>query len=1542
MTSLTIAVAAEHQAPDPIVSGLSFRTRYQRIVRPADPAVRDGQPEVAPAEHQFLLSNTLGGAAEIADYADGTTVNVTILDRQGALLVDFGERKPQVRDGQSSVKIAISEAQVKQIVTVTTPKPPASLPTMSARAEFKTTDGSELAFSKFSLVVAPVQRAALPDDKLEAYFEDLSGSALSCALSVPPNKFLSDLRAASMQAIPVTIKGQFEFTIPAQDFDDAWLWTLSGPKNFAGLVDRSAEIERFRRVLWLPISADVPAEPAPGRPEGPNSPCECPPVGPLPVDPTEEELLGNPELFADDPGTRCKPFSSPNRIVGEKSFHTVLRVTQPEISADPAAPRPPRPRDLAGLFDLDASVFVMAAARPQTDSDAGRSVETRGRIPLSKSILRNLSNVRKAITSSLADSGTSVLTPEADVIAAERDEILKRPGGRSMLSVSHALDWEDTTPAQAVSLAFGHILDHRVRWRNNGYSLGDVLYSLALAPRQTKRILTVHSEIRDTAMRREVTSVSERLAQQTTRDYSYTDAVQAELSEWAKGHSSSSTTGAAGGFGLAIGPVVLGGGASHGRADSESWQEGGRKTAALEEQSLRDAIRQYGDSLRKLESVIIQEQTQEETTQAVSEIVRNPNYCHSLTIVYHQILRHLRVDTEIVGARECVFVPLAVSPFTWMKMIRWRDVLTAAMMNPEMRWVMPYLEDVQNDFLNSTIADGRRADQPIRYLSGSIYIQLAVERPADAADDAYEQAKWLILAPYAMRPVKEIHERLKQALAQRDQIFQSEYAPGIAAKWIDRLMLKVAGVALNGVDMTLATRYGFNSTIRVDFTCTPDKVISRKDLESFTIEAPADATLTPGSVANVKRVAIQYYTADFDRTKSSATLAHDLVNVSDGTAQAGANIFIPLDDWEKVDQRSFIRTSALKLKQHLNENLEHYLKHIWWGLDRDKLYMLLDTIYVLSVEDGRSVASVVERNPIAILGNSLVYRVAAGAHLGIDGHATSAELNAYYRNSVAPGEPIRVSLPTAGVYAQALLDDCEACEEHFGSTEWILSDKEPELAALDPGLLASRRAATPELTPTPLPTSIINLQNAPNVPAPSGFAGAFDAITNANAFRDMAGLAGTQANAKAAMESAASLAQQFGTQAAEIRKAEIAAKIAKEKLGVIDKAEKAGAVSPEVAQKNREKVLDQMNADTGARRDSAGESDLIDKVQESGVSYKRVSPDGDQVEIQPKDLSTMLGDMLGDPNAVILAKSATPPSGWGQFGKEWALFDSEAKFTTASKLLLRSSTFNTRAAALGKRYRSVQDWRERRFKARGAANEAFEKEQEAIDAGTYKGQPFLEVVYDEGGAFLPGATMNGFGDVLQFGVYSLPDVPLMLVPEIAHEVSHAYRALAGRPPPADMAAAIIDGVAEEIQVRKDEVKILAEIERGGDIQFNANPELRPGNVEREVAPGIGLSYLELFAVGFLLEEARKAGGLSVKQAQDLRKAADGTFPAPPADQSSYSKMYFKRLRLKKSWKDFHAATPRTAADYVAKRNAKCDDNMHGILDSVAMYRAFLP
>jgi hypothetical protein len=148
-------------------------------------------------------------------------------------------------------------------------------------------------------------------------------------------------------------------------------------------------------------------------------------------------------------------------------------------------------------------------------------------------------------------------------------------------------------------------------------------------------------------------------------------------------------TSAAAGAGAILGPVAIGGGVAHSSSSSKSQQEGGRTTTAKEESQWRDALRRHGDELRKFESTVVEEIRQTENVTGTVEIIRNINYSHSLTVIYHNILRHYRVDTEFGGARECLFVPFAMKPWTMPRTYRWRESIQRSLLD---RSVVMFLE----------------------------------------------------------------------------------------------------------------------------------------------------------------------------------------------------------------------------------------------------------------------------------------------------------------------------------------------------------------------------------------------------------------------------------------------------------------------------------------------------------------------------------------------------------------------------------------------------------------------------------------------------------------------------------------------------------------------------------------------------------------------------------------------------------------------------------------------------------------------------------
>ena len=183
---------------------------------------------------------------------------------------------------------------------------------------------------------------------------------------------------------------------------------------------------------------------------------------------------------------------------------------------------------------------------------------------------------------------------------------------------------------------------------------------------------------------------------------------------------------------------------------------------------------------------------------------------------------------------------------------------------------------------------------------------------------------------------------------------------------------------------------------------------------------------------------------------------------------------------------------------------------------------------------------------------------------------TPEKLYGWYAEKQGRAEPMHVALPTDGLYAQTIMDECVALEEHYGDLDWVLNDKEPELGELDPSLLMSRRAEPVATTPTAFPQTIISLQNAPEAPAPSGLAGALQAVQNAGPSATWPVSPGPRPMPPRGFQTAANLATSFGQQAAALKLAEMAAKRqatkeANQKLGTIKKAKEEQLVTPEKA-----------------------------------------------------------------------------------------------------------------------------------------------------------------------------------------------------------------------------------------------------------------------------------------------------------------------------------------------------------------------------------------
>src|SRR5436190_8705342 len=460
--------------------------------------------------------------------------------------------------------------------------------------------------------------------------------------------------------------GYFSVEYPRGAFADAYAIVGIGE---GVKLPIALEASAFPRsiVLVLPIP-QVPSD-ATG-----ETPCPCesarPPRVPDPID-----LVTAPESFSADAG-RCVDLTIPNRALEEFSYYSVVRTSDPVIKGltltSASRKAPPQlvddmMRAAAAPGGTSGNTFAIANTAAHGTSAPGTAPGPNALAPTSR---RHLGVERLRQLAADAEMLRPDVIESANRFAAIEDMrqllgVLWKPvAGRGELNASNPVDWDDDpTFYQAATIAHGHLLHFKQIWRADGYSLGDLVHSLPLAPAQKKQIAVIDWERRESATRSEILEASDSLQASLSRDRDISEIVNTTLNENSRGGSSAVTAGIGGGIGGFLGTSVFGisGGAS--AATSKAWMDSARALTASSLQQIRDRTMQAASSVRSQRATVVQTVTQGEQVTATTETVANHNHCHAITIQHFEVLRHFQVSQELVDVQECLFVPLLMSRF---------------------------------------------------------------------------------------------------------------------------------------------------------------------------------------------------------------------------------------------------------------------------------------------------------------------------------------------------------------------------------------------------------------------------------------------------------------------------------------------------------------------------------------------------------------------------------------------------------------------------------------------------------------------------------------------------------------------------------------------------------------------------------------------------------------------------------------------------------------------------------------------------------------
>jgi hypothetical protein len=943
-----------------------------------------------------------------------------------------------------------------------------------------------------------------------------------------------------------------------------------------------------------------------------------------------------------------------------------------------------------GLVDIEET----AALEPHIM--AALALATRGR----DAVLR----LEDGVASELARE-SSTLTPlrllRAEQVSALRRfrqavTVLAAPNPpRFVPDADHQADWDSLPLAlQATTISHGHLLTFKQVWNADGYSLGDLLYSLPLAPGQRKLVSTLDWDRRDVARRTASRREEERLDAALVHDRDISDVISSALSERMDASSSADTWAVGGGIGAFIGPLVIGAAGGVSGASSTANQTSARSVTGSALNQVRDRTLQAASAVRSQRSTVVQSSSQGESVRAQTEVVANYNHCHAMTVEYFEVLRHFQVRQEIAQVQECLFIPFAITPFTREKAQRWRDALTGAVSLRHRRAQFASLERVVTNWATSDVPLARYADDVLRQLDGELVLRMTLPRPADEDDHSFRAESWTTWAPYLNGTPRQVWDRYIGATthSRRDAAWASLVAPGIALRIVEGFGLALVNGALADaapVDLTLVSGFAQDRAMTMTLRVVPGGLGSRtrSAVTALRLSAPADLPL--GARLRIERASFRYRTDHLSRD-----LVSDRRVLNDLAIGDEVEMSTPLDAVEKRNPRFSDARAAENLVDHLNEHIEHYHRVIWQAMHPNRRFLLLDGFEAPDA-GGRSVASVVENRVIGIVGNSLVMPVVPGTRLDPTykfAKSDQGDLLQLYTGDAVP--PMRISVPTKGVFAEAVLGKCNSCESINDAVFWRFEDEPiPDVpTSIEALSLASRRRAVPSLAADQFPDPLVAMQALPSAPDPTGLAAAIKTLGTNGIFKDITGLALNQANASAALKSAIGAAQGFATQAGALAQQRFLNGELDRSLDKIKGARDKGLITEADAQKLSEQVLRGAIGEVRPKETPPTGTASVQKAMErvttaaNGGSLKVTRPDG-SVEVKTGKARKVGIDVHVDPpvgpiaqptNMVCWAAAGTMMLAWLRrrsmtietaldgLGGNWrALFDTNSGLTAA-------------------------------------------------------------------------------------------------------------------------------------------------------------------------------------------------------------------------------------------------------------------------------------
>lgn len=633
-----------------------------------------------------------------------------------------------------------------------------------------------------------------------------------------------------------------------------------------------------------------------------------------------------------------------------------------------------------------------------------------------------------------------------------------REKGISRQDVQSPIPFGDESPSvyglTGGNLLLGTVNMYRQGWYPVGRGLGELLYSLALAPCEHVNLAFVDWSRTQRDTRVESRVQREQMEHELNHDRAIEEVVDSVLTERQTGESGSG----GGGASLDLGFFSIGGGGGK----TSSTTTGRRSLQASTVQDISDEVTQRASSIRSQRSTVVTTSSQRESERIQTRTVHNHNRNHAMTVQYFQVLSHYSVKTELVEEKPVVLVPYDI-----------------------------------DDAIFDDIPSFNK-------------FRLAPSRPITRFLDRHSR----LLRRMVPRSYSRAFESLSRLLHCRD-VYDIETPYATFSRWNIRLDkawrpgLTISIETNDGQSFPLTPRGGSADQAPVEFISDP---VRAEDIEAVRIGFdPVESARVTGNTGifgllgeslndlleqtlNHKLTRIEI-TARTDRSRFvperqsfRLTVVQPNVTLSNDNPHVSLDITPPTINFDGYRGREHQDYCKLKsLIAYIQSRPMRFLRAIWYMEDPDRRAMRFDRFQF----QGNSLLDSIVNKPVGVLGNYVAFEL-------LEGHKL-VQIDA--PNYVVSSR--MVSLPTRGVFAEVFLSCCNATEkrdvERFIDPDQSCQKSAPEITGISPG----SRAQGSDTRPSDFATPMINLQNAPAVPNPNGMTAGLNVMGTPDIFRDL-------------------------------------------------------------------------------------------------------------------------------------------------------------------------------------------------------------------------------------------------------------------------------------------------------------------------------------------------------------------------------------------------------------------------------------------------------